>query len=57
MAVTAKALPKLGGQFPKFFQAVMFDGSVRTLKRDLDAKILRLLIDPADGKPIPKLDP
>ena len=52
MAVSAKALPKLGGQFPKFFHALMFDGTVRKIRRDFDEKTMRLAIDPNDGKPV-----
>jgi hypothetical protein len=48
-----KPLPSLGAQFKEVFLAGMADGSVRSLPRDLDAKILRWLIDPADGFPIP----
>ncbi|MBY0229411.1 MAG: DUF1559 domain-containing protein [Gemmataceae bacterium] len=59
LAVTEKELPKLGGQFPKWFHAAMFDGSVRKIRRDFDPKAMRLLIDPNDGMPTPTkgLDP
>ncbi|MBY0227777.1 MAG: DUF1559 domain-containing protein [Gemmataceae bacterium] len=52
MEVTERALPALGGQFAKFFHAVMCDGSVRKIKRGADEKLLRWLIDPSDGNPV-----
>jgi hypothetical protein len=48
-----KPLPALGAQVPEVFLAAMGDGSVRSFRRDLGEKLLRLLIDPADGQPIP----
>jgi hypothetical protein len=47
-----KPLPKLGAQIPERFVAVMADGSIHSLRRDLDPKILRLLIDPTNVQPI-----
>ncbi len=48
-----KTLPKLGGLFNGRFHAAMADGSVRRFRKTLDSDILKLLIDPADGTPIP----
>jgi prepilin-type processing-associated H-X9-DG protein len=45
-------LPKLGGQFPTYFNALFADGSVRRIKRDADEELLRRAIDPADGNVI-----
>jgi hypothetical protein len=44
-----KPLPKFGGQFDRFFLAGYADGSVRRIRKDADEKMLRCLIDPADG--------
>jgi Protein of unknown function (DUF1559) len=50
IVVPAKGnLPKLGGQFGKFFNALWCDGSVRRIKRDFDQETMRNAIDPADG--------
>jgi hypothetical protein len=50
IAVEAKKpLPKLGRQFKKFFHAAFADGSVQKIRRDFDADVLRVAIDPADG--------
>ena len=46
----------LGGSYPNALLVLFADTSVRALPRNLDQSILRLLIDPADGKPIPRLD-
>jgi hypothetical protein len=46
----------LGGADPASTLVAFADGSVRGLPRTLDQKILRWLIDPADGNAIPKLD-
>jgi hypothetical protein len=45
----------LGGN-PKFTLAAKADGSITQLPRNIDQKILRLLIDPADGTPIPDFE-
>ena len=56
--ITAKVLPKLGGQFEKFFQVALCDGSVRRVGRKAPEKSLRIWIDPADGTPNPDdIDP
>jgi hypothetical protein len=59
LEVTPKALPKLGGQFERFFNVLMFDGSVRKVRRKFDGKLMRLAIDPRDGTAIDldKLNP
>jgi len=47
--------PSLGGVNPKrgFFLAVMADGKVKRIRRDVNDNTLRLLIDRRDGTPIP----
>ncbi len=59
MEVTEKALPRMGGQFERFFIGLMLDGSVRKIRRDFDEKTMRLAIDPRDRMPIDldKLNP
>ncbi len=55
-----KTVPALGGMFDGKFHATMADGSVKRFKKGVDAAILQLLIDPADGNPLPQdigLDP
>ncbi|MBY0229410.1 MAG: DUF1559 domain-containing protein [Gemmataceae bacterium] len=52
MEVTEKALPKMGGQFPKVFYALFFDSTVRAIRNDFDEKAMRLAIDPADRMPL-----
>ncbi|MBY0227779.1 MAG: DUF1559 domain-containing protein, partial [Gemmataceae bacterium] len=52
LAVPEKESPKLGGQFPKWFHALMYDGSVRQVRADFDEKTMRLALDPRDGMPI-----
>ncbi len=47
-----KPLPKLGGSTPDGFLAVFADGSVCLIPKKIDEKILRNLIDPADGNEI-----
>jgi Protein of unknown function (DUF1559) len=47
-----KPLPKLGGFFAEGFLAATADGAVHFLPQDIDEKLLRLLITPADGQPI-----
>ena len=46
-----KPLPALGAQIPGVFLAVMADGSITSLRRDLDPKILRLAINPLNDQP------
>ena len=48
-----KELPKLGGMIDGDFYCVMCDGSVRTIKRNTDASLLRALISRAGGEVIP----
>jgi hypothetical protein len=47
-----KPLPKLGGLFDGDFHVGMCDGSVFMIKKDFDAKEMKLLIMPADGNVI-----
>jgi hypothetical protein len=44
-----KPLPKIGGLFRGVFHAAFADGSVRTLKKDFNERMMRRLIDAADG--------
>jgi Protein of unknown function (DUF1559) len=48
-----KDVPELGGLFDGRFHAAMADGSVNRFRKGIDANILKLLIDPADGIPLP----
>ncbi len=48
-----KDLPKLGGMIDGDFYCAMCDGSVRTIKRNTDANLLRALISRAGGEVIP----
>ena len=48
-----KELPKLGGMFDGKFHAAFCDGHVVRFRKGVDADILRILIDPADGTVIP----
>jgi|GEM_PF-829076 len=50
----AKDPPKLGGFFKEGFHAALCDGSVRFIDQRIDPKILKLLIMPQDGTPIPQ---
>ena len=43
----------LGGADPKYTLVAFADGSVQKIARTLDQQILRWLIDPADGNPLP----
>ncbi len=55
-----KDVPALGGLFDGRFHAAMGDGSVSRFRKGVDPATLRLLIDPADGVPLPEdigLDP
>ena len=45
-----KDVPAVGGMFDGKFHAAMGDGSVRRLKKGLDADLMRKLIDPQDGQ-------
>jgi beta-lactamase regulating signal transducer with metallopeptidase domain len=49
----AKDPPKLGGFFKDGFHVGLCDGSVRLLSEKTDPKILKLLIMPQDGTPLP----
>lgn len=46
----------LGGGNPDFVHVLFADGAVKRLPRKLEQGIWRLLIDPSDGMPIPRLD-
>jgi hypothetical protein len=48
-----KDVPALGGLFDGKFHAAMADGSVGRFRKGIDPAILKLLIDPADGNPLP----
>jgi hypothetical protein len=48
-----KDVPALGGLFDGKFHAVMGDGRVNRFRKGIDPAILKLLIDPADGKRLP----
>jgi beta-lactamase regulating signal transducer with metallopeptidase domain len=50
----AKDLPKLGGFSKEGFNAAFADGSIHFLQNKIDPKILKLLIMPQDGTPIPQ---
>ena len=47
-----KPVPPLGGDFGFGFHAALADGSVLFIKKDIDEKLLKLLIMPADGNEI-----
>ena len=49
-----KDIPALGGLFDGRFHALLGDGSVQRFRKEMDADILRRLIDPADGMPLPE---
>jgi hypothetical protein len=49
-----KDVPELGGLFDGKFHAAMADGSVSRFRKGVDPDILKRLIDPADGNPLPK---
>jgi len=53
LAFDGKDVPALGGMFEGKFHAVMGDASVRRFRKGVAAATLRLLIDPADGLPLP----
>ncbi len=48
-----KDVPALGGLFDGRFHAGMGDGVVHLFRKGIDPAVLRLLIDPADGNPLP----
>jgi beta-lactamase regulating signal transducer with metallopeptidase domain len=50
----AKDPPTLGGFFKEGFNAALCDGSVRFIDQRIDPKILKVLIMPQDGTPIPQ---
>jgi RNA polymerase sigma factor (sigma-70 family) len=50
--VPDQALPKLGGQFPGYFNALCADGSIQLLGVDGDAEMLRRVIQRDDGQPV-----
>jgi prepilin-type processing-associated H-X9-DG protein len=54
MVVTAKSLPKLGGQFKGFFNVAFCDGSVRRIKLSTKESTLRAYITPDGGEVIPR---
>lgn len=49
----AYARPNLGGYFEGIFSAAFADGAVRTLSLSIDPKVLRHLIEKADGNVVP----
>ena len=51
-----KPLPKLDLPYKNIFVAATMDGAVHTLKPNLDPKLLKLLIERADGQVIPALN-
>ncbi len=53
LVFNGKDVPELGGLFDGKFHAAMADGSVNRFRKGIDASILKLLIDPADGLPLP----
>jgi hypothetical protein len=53
LVFNGKDVPELGGLFDGKFHAAMADGSVNRFRKEIDASILKLLIDPADGLPLP----
>jgi prepilin-type processing-associated H-X9-DG protein len=50
MEVTAKAMPKLGGQFKGFLHVLFCDGSVQRVKPNAPEKALRAYISPSGGE-------
>jgi hypothetical protein len=50
-----KQLPKLQFPYKNLFTAGVLDGSVHSFKPDIDANVLKLLIERADGVPLPDL--
>jgi hypothetical protein len=48
-----KDVPALGGLFDGKFHAAMADGSVSRFRKGIDPDVLKRLIDPGDGNPLP----
>jgi len=60
LVFNGKDVPALGGLFDGKFHAAMGDGTVNRFRKGVDEDVLKLLIDPADGKALPAnfgLDP
>jgi prepilin-type processing-associated H-X9-DG protein len=55
MEFDGKTVPKLGGMFDGRFTVAFADGHTQRFKKDIRAELLKILIDPADGMPIPNL--
>src|SRR5262249_31485641 len=53
LVFNGKDVPALGGLFDGKFHAAMADGSVNRFRKGVDPDVLKLLIDPADGKALP----
>jgi hypothetical protein len=53
LVFNGKDVPALGGLFDGRFHAAMADGSVNRFRKGIDPAVLKLLIDPADGIPLP----
>ena len=47
-----KDVPAVGGLFDGKFHGAMCDGSVRRFKKDINAELMRRLIDPQDGQSV-----
>ena len=54
MVFDGKDVPALGGMFDGKFHAAMADGSVARFRKGVNVETLKLLIDPADGMPLPQ---
>jgi hypothetical protein len=54
MEFDGKTVPRLGGMFDGKFHAAMGDGSVQRFRKGVEADVLKLLIDPADGMVLPR---
>jgi hypothetical protein len=54
MEFDGKTVPRLGGMFDGKFHAAMGDGSVQRFRKGVEADVLKLLIDPADGMSLPR---
>jgi beta-lactamase regulating signal transducer with metallopeptidase domain len=48
-----KPLPELGGFFKEGYNAAFCDGAVRFISKNIEPKVLKLLIMPQDGEPLP----
>jgi len=53
LSFDGKDVPALGGLFDGKFHAALADGSVSRYRKGIDPVVLKLLIDPADGNPLP----